>query len=171
MRRRTHSLALALAASLVLPPALLAQRPGAVVPGSALSAADSAAIRRTALDYVEGWYEGDGDRMRRALHPQLARRVVKGAPDAPARLEEQGAESLIRGAVRGWGTRTPAAERRGEIHILDGYEDMATVRADMRDCVDYLQLARWNGRWVIVNALQTMRPETERARAGRRAVR
>ena len=35
----------------------------AAVPARAQTAADSAAIRAAALDYVEGWYAGDGARM------------------------------------------------------------------------------------------------------------
>jgi len=37
---------------------------------------DQAAIRQTTLDYIEGWYSGDGQRMERALHPELAKRMV-----------------------------------------------------------------------------------------------
>ncbi|MEX2284674.1 MAG: nuclear transport factor 2 family protein [Gemmatimonadota bacterium] len=47
---------------------------------SAQSAADSAAIRATALDYVEGWYTADAARMERALHPELAKRIVNTHP-------------------------------------------------------------------------------------------
>lgn len=41
---------------------------------------DEGAIRQTALDYIEGWYKGDAIRMERALHPELAKRMV--APDS-----------------------------------------------------------------------------------------
>jgi hypothetical protein len=30
-----------------------------------------------ALDYIEGWYTGDAARMERALHPDLAKRIVE----------------------------------------------------------------------------------------------
>lgn len=39
-------------------------------------AIDSAAIRATALDYIDGWYTGDAARMERALHPELVKRIV-----------------------------------------------------------------------------------------------
>lgn len=39
-----------------------------------------AAIRQTALDYIEGWYEGNAERMERALHPELAKRIVRTNP-------------------------------------------------------------------------------------------
>ncbi len=35
--------------------------------------ADSAAIKETLLNYVEGWYEGNAARMKRALYPDLAK--------------------------------------------------------------------------------------------------
>ncbi|HEX5963923.1 MAG TPA: nuclear transport factor 2 family protein, partial [Gemmatimonadales bacterium] len=42
----------------------------------AQTAADSSAIRATALDYVEGWYDGNAERMSRAVHPELVKRIV-----------------------------------------------------------------------------------------------
>ena len=41
---------------------------------TSITAADSAAIRAAALDYIDGWYAADGPRMTRALHPELAKR-------------------------------------------------------------------------------------------------
>ena len=39
-------------------------------------AADEDAIVRCVLDYFEGWFEADPERMRRALHPDLAKRSL-----------------------------------------------------------------------------------------------
>ena len=39
-------------------------------------AADEEAIVRCVLDYFEGWFEADPERMRRALHPDLAKRSL-----------------------------------------------------------------------------------------------
>ncbi|HLM60537.1 MAG TPA: nuclear transport factor 2 family protein [Pyrinomonadaceae bacterium] len=41
------------------------------------SAADPAAIKQAALDYIEGWYEGKSERMERAKHPELVKRIVR----------------------------------------------------------------------------------------------
>ena len=38
------------------------------------------AIRGTALDYIDGYYSGDAARMQRAVHPELAKRIVKVDP-------------------------------------------------------------------------------------------
>jgi hypothetical protein len=40
------------------------------------SADDRAAVVRTALDYFEGWFDGDAARIERALHPELAKRSL-----------------------------------------------------------------------------------------------
>jgi hypothetical protein len=92
-------------------------------PARAQAAADSAAIRATALDYIEGWFQGNGERMERALHTQL-----------------------------------PAAERRSDVTILDIYGNAASLRVNAGPWVDYMHVAKWSGRWVIVNVLWENRP-------------
>ncbi len=42
-----------------------------LLPAAQTQADDNAAIKQTALDYIEGWYEGNAERMQRALHPDL----------------------------------------------------------------------------------------------------
>jgi hypothetical protein len=37
-------------------------------------------------------------------------------------------------------------------------ENSAVVKLEMRDWVDYMQIGRLNGRWVIVNVLWEMKP-------------
>jgi hypothetical protein len=122
-------------------------------------ATDSGAIRQAALDYIEGWYEGNAERMERALHPELAKRIVRTDPaSGRSSLGQQSALTLINGTKGGGGRTTPAAQQRKDVRILDIFESAASVRVDAATWVDYLQLARWNGRWVIVNVLWELRP-------------
>ncbi len=37
---------------------------------------DLEAIRQVVLDYIQGWYEGDAQRMRRCLHSELAKHAL-----------------------------------------------------------------------------------------------
>lgn len=128
------------------------------LPAHAQAAADSSAVVATALDYIEGWYTGDADRMTRAVHPQLAKRIVHTRDDE-SMLQDMGAEQLIDGTRQGYGTQTPETERRKEVTILDMYENAASVKVMARDWVDYLHLAQWNGDWKIVNVLWELTPE------------
>src|SRR5688572_33243667 len=115
--------------------------------------ADSAAIRQTALDYIEGWYEGNAERMERALHPDLAKRIINTDQRGRNVLGHQSAMTLVQNTRRGGGKDTPAAERRTEVRILDIFGNTASVRVDADRWIDYLHIARWNGRWVIINVL------------------
>ena len=130
-------------------------------PAAAQTAADSAGIRATALDYIDGWWSGDENRMAAALHPELVKRI-RGADATGARewIDQQGASRLVLGTGRGGGRETPAANRRSEVRILDIFQNAASVRVDAGAWVDYLHLIRWKGRWVILNVLwETRRPE------------
>jgi hypothetical protein len=131
-----------------------------VVPTAARaqSAADSAAIRATALDYIEGWYAGDGDRMERALHPDLAKRIINVDQRGRSVLGHQSAMTLVQGTRRGGGRDTPVEQRRTEVRILDVFGNTASVRVDADAWVDYLHIAKFNNRWVIVNVLWELRP-------------
>jgi len=51
-----------------------------------MSIQEEAAIKKPALDYIEGWYTGDASHMESALHPQLAKRMVETAPDGKSAL-------------------------------------------------------------------------------------
>jgi hypothetical protein len=130
----------------------------AVQPLAAQSAADSAAIRTTALDYIDGWWSGDVDRMAAALHPELVKRI-RGADSTGTRewIDNQGASRLVQGTGRGGGRETPVANRRSDVRILDIFQNTASVRVDAGAWVDYLHLVRWKGRWVILNVLWELR--------------
>jgi hypothetical protein len=120
---------------------------------SAQSAADSAAIRATALDYVEGWYAGDATRMERALHPELAKRIVQTDERGRSRIMQQSALTLINGTRLAEGRETPAEQQVKNIRILDIFGNSASVRAEMSGWIDYMHMAKWNGQWKIVNVL------------------
>ena len=56
---------------------------------------DLDAIRKTALDYGQGWYEGNAERMERALHPDLAKRVLVPDPrTGKGRIDHMSAMTL-----------------------------------------------------------------------------
>ena len=118
---------------------------------------DSLGIRQAALDYIEGWYAGDGDRMARALHPELAKRIMLSDTLGNVWVGGMGTTQLVRGTRTGGGTRTPTAERRTEVRILDSFQNAASARIDAGGWIDYLHLVKWQGRWVILNVLWEMR--------------
>ena len=120
---------------------------------SAQSAADSAAIRATALDYIDGWYAADGARMERALHPELAKRNVYSDANGRSRLIQMSAMTLVNGTKGGGGSDIPAAQRTDSVKILDIFGNAASVRVRAATWVDYMHIAKYNGQWRIINVL------------------
>ena len=131
-------------------------------PLRAQSPADSAAVRAAALDYIEGWYQGDAERMEQAIHPQLAKRLmVRDPAEGGPRLLITSALELVQQVRRGGGTTTPEADRRTGVTILDVFEGAASVRVDAHGWIDYMHLSESAGEWRIVNVLWEVRPSRE----------
>lgn len=129
----------------------------------AQTAADSAAIKTAALDYVEGWYEGNPERMERAVHPELAKRIVRTDQNGRSRLDQMSAMSLVQGVKRGGGKNTPIAEQQKDVFILDIFQNTASAKAIMSGWVDYMHLAKWNSEWKIVNVLWELKPQKNKS--------
>jgi hypothetical protein len=127
---------------------------------TSVSETDKAAIKQTALDYIEGWYEGNAERMERALHPELAKRIVRTNPqNGQSRLDQMSALTLVQGTRRGGGKQTPKDKQQKDVVILDVYGNTASVKIIASDWIDYLHIAKSNGRWVIVNVLWELKPQ------------
>ena len=140
--------------TIALPAALFLT--GLASPMHGQTAADSAAIRATALDYIEGWYTNNPSRMERALHPKLAKRMVWADSTGKSHLVDLTATELVHGT--GEHPRVPVSERRKEVQILSAFGNAAVVRIDAQEWVDYLQEIKWNGSWKIINVVWENRP-------------
>lgn len=132
-----------------------------IVASTAKPPADSEAIRATALDYIDGYYSGDAGRMQRAVHPEIAKRIVKVDPTTgKCTLGHLDAGRLIEITRSGAG-RMPENLRQQEVTILDRYDDGAVVKivANVADeWIDYLEMAKVDGAWKMINVLWALKP-------------
>jgi hypothetical protein len=107
--------------------------------------ADHELIRRAALDYFEGWFDGDAARMDRALHEDLVKR------DAEEDLELSTKAWMVEATREGRGVR--AAGREIEVEITDVYRDIANVTVRSTPYREYLHLVRTDEGWKIASTL------------------
>jgi hypothetical protein len=116
------------------------------------------AITQTALDYIEGSFTGDAARMTRAVHPELHKVIpVKMPQTGKTRLDKMGAGMLIEGTRAKMGLL--AEDKRNiEVTVLDAAQDLAMVRVLSARYYDFLQMAKIDGRWRIINVLWVMNP-------------
>ncbi len=132
---------------------LLAVIPLAIVkPVAGQTSDEKALIRQAALDYLEGWYEADAARMDRALHKEFAKRSIF-ASGGTERFVSLTKTQMVEGTQKGGGKARPAGTRNITVEIMDVNRDIATVKTECADFIDYLHLARSEGQWRIVNVL------------------
>jgi ketosteroid isomerase-like protein len=110
------------------------------------SSTDRELITRTALDYFEGWFDGDVERMDRALHPDLVKRR------AGDELGVTTKERMLELTAQGEGA-ADGADRRLEIEIEDVSDDIASVTVRSAVYHEYLHLVRTRDGWRIANTL------------------
>lgn len=112
-----------------------------------------AAVKNAALDYIEGWYSGDAERMDRALHPDLAKRgVFVNAESGKTFVRPINKAKMVEATKAGVGKK-PKEQWGIELTIQDIYHNTACVKIVSVDFVDYAQLAKIDGQWKIVNVL------------------
>jgi hypothetical protein len=109
------------------------------------------AVERCAADYFDSWFDGDPERMRRAVHPQLAKRR---AAESGSELLEVPADDLVEGVSGGPQT---GYDRHYEIQVLDIDRKMASVLVRSDPFIEYLHIGRFDHGWQIVNAFYRRR--------------
>ena len=73
-------------------------------------------------------------------------------------LQSMGASALVNGTRHGYGKSTAKDKQQKDVRILDIFGNAASARATMAEWIDYMQLAKVDGRWVIVNVLWERKP-------------
>jgi Putative lumazine-binding len=108
--------------------------------------AERAAIVATALDYFEGWFDGDAERVERALHPELAKR-------GPS-LRTATKDEMVTWTAEGEGKAEDSGPgRRIDVTVVDVHGTIASAVVDSDVYHEYLHLVRTEDGWRIVNAL------------------
>src|SRR3954469_5306700 len=135
---------------MTLLPIVLVLSAAAALPQDRGGDADRAAIVQTALDYAEGYYGGEPERMARALSPLLSKRNLVDRPGVPPFLIEMNADTLIDAAN---GAKLAPADRHLTADVLDVSGEIACARVFTAQFNDYLHLVKRNGVWQILNVL------------------
>ena len=118
------------------------------------TSSDEAAVVSAALDYFEGWFEGDATRMDLALHPGLAKRSLSQVDPASTELRSLTKERMVELTAAGGGKdERPDGGLRIDVEVVDLYGNIATVVVRSAVYREYLHLVRTDEGWKIVNAL------------------
>jgi hypothetical protein len=122
--------------------------------------ADREAVRQAALDYVEGVYNVDPSRIERSVHPKLAKLgFYRGPKDENYRPSPMTFERLIEVSKTYNKEGKLPKDAPKEITVLDLLDQTATVKLVAEWGIDYMHLAKFDGKWMIVNVLWQSPPK------------
>jgi putative lumazine-binding protein len=132
------------------------------VPVFAQQSAERDAVRRAALDYLEGFYEGDSAKIVRSVRPDVRKAgYYRGQGSAAYVAEEMPFAAMIEytNNFRKRGRSTPATAPR-EVTVGEVNDQIATAKVVAWWGIDYLQLAKYDGKWMIVNVMWQSPPRS-----------
>jgi hypothetical protein len=117
---------------------------------------DRAAVERAALDYLEGFYEGDTAKLIRSVRPDVYKVGFWRHRDstqygAPQQMPWPEFLSYAR-RVKASGRPAPADAPK-IVQILDVLDQTANAKVTAWWGIDYLLMGKFNGRWMITHVL------------------
>jgi hypothetical protein len=142
-------------AALVLLPASVAAQEGAD--------AEREAVRQAVLDYVEGIYTVDASRIERSVHPELAKRgfFVKRGETAYSSDVMTFQQLVDLAKTYNKNGRVPKDAPK-EVVIFDVSDQTASAKLTAIWGIDYIHLAKYDGKWKFVNVLWQTPPKPKK---------
>ena len=120
--------------------------------------ADREAVRKVCLDYFEGWFYGDAERFRNALHPDLMKRIPRKNESGEMYLHPSDRDKMADFVKTGRTKKTPE-EAQIKVEVFEVGHGVATAKGSCSTFYDYLHLAKLDGEWKIVNVLWQTYPK------------
>jgi len=108
---------------------------------------------KAALDYIEGWYDGDAERVERVLHPEFVRRIAAITVAGDDFFWNQDRAQFLEAVRSGGDKATPIDKRQIKVTVRDVARTTAAIRIDSAYYVEYLNLVKLRDKWQIVNVL------------------
>jgi hypothetical protein len=117
--------------------------------------AERAAVTSAALDYLEGFYEGDTAKLVRSIRPEVFKYGFEWLKDKSRYEGERMSWDEILGYARRFkaNNRTTPATAPKKVELLDVLDQTAAAKVTAWWGTDYLLLGKYDGRWMISHVL------------------
>lgn len=133
---------------------------GFLFPGSAQTKpnADRDAVFKAALDYVEGIYNVQPERIQRSVHPSLVKRgFYKKDASTPYVEMPMTYDQLVK-LAGDWNKEGKRDTKIKEVTVLDVLDQTATAKVTAMWGIDHMLLGKYDGQWKIVQILWQSHP-------------
>jgi Putative lumazine-binding len=119
------------------------------------SVSDRDGVKSAALDYIEGFYEGDTAKLVRSIRPEVYKYGFDWVGAEKRYVGEQMKWAEILGYARQFkakGRTTPATAPK-KVDLLDVQDQTASAKVTAWWGTDYVLLAKYDGKWMITHVL------------------
>ncbi len=114
-------------------------------------------VRQAVLDYIEAAYQVDPSRMKRSVHPDLAKLGFVQEAGTYHGYRMTFASLLETAATFNKDGRIPPDAPK-VITVFEVLDQIASAKVEAWWGIDYLHLAKYDGRWMIINVLWQTTP-------------
>jgi hypothetical protein len=130
------------------------------------AATDREAVRAAVLDYVEALYKVQPERIERSVHPDLAKRGYYRKRGETAFSNDPMTYKQLHDLAGTWNKegKRPVDKAPKDIVVFDVLNQTASAKLTALWGVDYMHLAKYDGRWKIVNILWQEPPSNTASR-------
>ncbi len=124
------------------------------------TAEDEAGVRQAVLDYVEGVYEVDPSRIERSVHPDLAKHgFYRPEPGGPYKRVPMTFDRLVQLATNYNKDGHIPKDAPKEVILFEVLDKTASIKLVASWGIDFMHLAKEDGKWKIVYVLWQGQPE------------
>ena len=118
------------------------------------------AVRQAALDYIEALYQVDSSRIERSVHPDLSKRGFYRETGADAYKPGTMTYQQLYDLAGRWNKNGQVKkDAPKEVIVLDVLDQTASVKVVAQWGIDYMHLAKYDGKWKIINVLWQSHPK------------
>lgn len=123
---------------------------------------DRKGVERAVLDYVEAIEQAKPEWIERSVHPDLAKfGFSRGSADGEWRHHPMTFDGLVKLAREMKALGHVPENAQHEVQLLDVMDKTASAKLSAFWGVDYMHLAKYDGKWKIVQVLWQSRPVDE----------
>ena len=119
--------------------------------------AEKAAVHQAALDYIEGVYEANPARIERSVHPDLTKYGFSRRPTGEYGRGQMTYQQLL-GVAASWNKDGKRDLSIKKVEVLDVLDQTAVAKVTAQWGIDYMQLAKFDGQWKIINIVWQTHP-------------
>ena len=128
---------------------------GFTVQARSQAAADKAAVRAAAMDYLDALYQAKPELIARSIHPKLTKVGFYKKQGQTEYSESPMTYDQLFNLAGTWNKDGKQAVEKApkEVAVYEVLDQTASAKVTAKWGIDYLHLAKYDGKWKVINIL------------------